>query len=353
MALRWNRLHPDLSTDPLVPWNEVETLIELDFPPGNVTVAPDGRTFFDLHPFAKPTRWVDAVLFELVDGEAVPYPSAELQDRLRGPLGLTVDRQNRLWVVEPKGLERYDTRLLGFDLGTDELVFEHELSPKEARFAQDLRVSPDGRTMYLADPGILTFIKPRLIVLDLQSRTARPVLRDHHSVQPQRIATKTRWGRHTLAWGAISFRVGVDGIAISADGTWIYYAAINHDGLFRVRRSHLDDPSLSEADLGDAVERVATKVLNDGIDIDDRNRVYLTDVENGGIARIDPDGRLSTLVRSDDVIWADGVVVTADDRVVFTDSALPAYLDQLGRPPKRETIERFAPFKLRSFRAPR
>ncbi len=352
MVLRWNRLAVDRSTEPLVPWDEVETFVELDLPPGNVTIAPDGRIFFDLHPFAQPTRFTDAVLFELVDGEPVPYPSLEFQSEFRGPLGLHVDRHDRLWVIEPKGLEPHNTRLLGFDLVTGERCFELEFTPKQSRFSQDLRVSPDGSTMYLADTGIFTFVKPQLIVLDLETKQMRTALRRHDSVQPQRIATQTASGRHALLWGAVSFRVGVDGIALSADGEWLYYAAINHDGLFRVRRADLDDPTLTEADLGARVERVGDKVLNDGIDIGDDDVLYLTDVEHGGIARMTLDGVVTTLVRSPDVVWADGVVIGPDRQVIFTDSAIPAYVDQLGRPPKRAAIDAAGPFRIYRFTAP-
>lgn len=343
---RWNRPYPDLSTDPLVSAAELETVVELDLPPGNVTTSPDGRIFFDLHPLAQPRRFAEASVFELVDGEPRPYPDLASQDRYAGVLGMTVDAQGRLWMVEPKGLESHPTRLLGFDLETDELIYEIEFSTAQSRFAQDMRVSPDGSTMYLADTGIFTFIKPRLIVLDLDARRPRTVLRDHPSVRPQRIATRTNEGFHNLAWGAVAFRVGIDGIALSPDGDWLYYAAINHDGLFRIPRAMLDDPAVKEADLSPHIERVATKVLNDGIDIGPDGVIYLTDVEHGGLATIDQTGSLRTLVSSDDIVWADGVVIAADGSAIFTDSAIPAYIDQLGRPPRKQRIDAAGPFHI-------
>lgn len=102
---RWNRPHPDLSTEPAVPFGEVEVLVELELPPGNVTSSPDGRVFFDYHPLAKPGRFADATVFELVDGDPRPYPTTDFQHRYEGVLGMTVDSRNRLWMIEPKGLE--------------------------------------------------------------------------------------------------------------------------------------------------------------------------------------------------------------------------------------------------------
>lgn len=184
------RPHPDLSTVPLASDGDLETLVELPLPPGNVAMSPDGRVFFDLHPQARPQRFSDATVFELVDGRPQPYPSQAFQPRYRGPLGMTVDRQHRLWLVEPQGVERYPTRLLGFDLTTDQLVYEQEFTPRQTRVAQDLRVSPDGSTVYLADTGVFSVVTPRLLVLDLERRHLRTVLRRHPSVRPQRVVIR-------------------------------------------------------------------------------------------------------------------------------------------------------------------
>ena len=38
---------------PLIPDTKIETLVNLDLPPGNVSVAGDRRIFFAYHPFAQ------------------------------------------------------------------------------------------------------------------------------------------------------------------------------------------------------------------------------------------------------------------------------------------------------------
>jgi sugar lactone lactonase YvrE len=76
----------------------------------------------------------------------------------------------------------------------------------------------------------------------------------------------------------------------------------------------------------------------------------ITDVENGGIARMSPDGKLQTLTKSDKVTWADGIVMTPDGRALFTDSAIPAYLDPLARPPSAERLKAAAPYTIYQFR---
>src|SRR5262245_37206991 len=66
----------DLTGAPLLPGSSLETVVDLDYPPGNVAVSPDGRVFFTLHPDGKPP----AKVLELIDGKPTPYPSAEFQN---------------------------------------------------------------------------------------------------------------------------------------------------------------------------------------------------------------------------------------------------------------------------------
>src|SRR5262245_32178900 len=70
---------PDRSTQPVIDASQVEVVAALDDAPGNVAVSADGRVFITLHPEAKPE--VNHVV-ELVDGVAVPFPSAEAQTSL-------------------------------------------------------------------------------------------------------------------------------------------------------------------------------------------------------------------------------------------------------------------------------
>lgn len=339
--------YPDVSTAPRLPAERLEVLVELPLPPGNVTrSATSGRIFFNTHPFTQPERFADAFVFELVDGQPRPYPSAELQPRLRGVLGMTVDRLDRLWLVAPPGLEDRPTRLMAFDLATNALVFEHELGEEAGMFSQDLRVSPDGNTVYLADTGAFFLSSPALVVLDVPTKQARRLLAGHPSIEPQAFQIRTKDGPYVLAWGLVTFSVGVDGLAVSHDGEWLYYATMSHDTLYRVPTAALRDPARSAEAVAAAVEVVGRKPLSDGIEIDAAGTVYVTDVENGGLAVVSPQGELQTLVKDSSITWADGVALAPDGAVLFTDSQIPAYIDPLLRPPAKERIDAAAPHRI-------
>jgi len=350
LTLGGGRPYPDVSTSPRLPATDLEVLAELPLPAGNVAASGGGRIFFDLHPFAEPWRFTDAFLFEWVDGRARPYPDAQTQADLKGALGLTVDALDRLWVVIPAGLEDRPTRLLAFDLSTDALVFDHEFDA--GTFLQDLRVSPDGGTVYLADTGAFFLAPPALVVFDVEHRTARRVLEGHPAVEPQDWVIQTREGPYRLGWGLLTFSVGVDGLSLDPEGRWLYLASMSHDTLVRVPTASLRDPALTAEALAAAVEPVGSKPLSDGIQTDPYGRVLVTDVEHGGVAMVTPDGTLQTVIRSEDVVWADGIALGPEGSVLLTDSRIPAYIDPLLRPPSRAQLEAAGPHRILRFPLP-
>lgn len=333
-------------TKPLVPADQLTTLIQLPFPPGNIAVSSGGRVFFNYHPFARAERFAQASVFELVDGKPVPYPSQAQQAELKGVLGMTVDQQNRLWLVRPTSLESPETLLIAIDLERGETVVRHVLSTDYASFIQDLRVSPDGETVYLTDTGVMRLTPAALIVFDVSSKTARRVLEGHPSVSAQDWQILTKDGPLTLGHGLLTFAAGVDGIALSADGAYLYYAAMNHDTLYRIATDALRDRSLSDAQLSSHVETLGEKPLSDGLAIDDQGAIYIADLANGGVVVEAPDHERVTLVSSPKVTWADGLALSGDGHLLFTDSAIPTYLDPWMRPPSRETLDRHAPYRI-------
>ena len=68
------RFYPGVSTSPFLDESKLSTLVELPFPPGNITVSQSKRVFFNYHPFAKAERFSEGTLFELLDGKPIAFP---------------------------------------------------------------------------------------------------------------------------------------------------------------------------------------------------------------------------------------------------------------------------------------
>ncbi len=330
---------------PILADDALEAVVEFPEPIGNVAVSRTGRVFFTVHPESRPTG---PKLYEWRDGRAVPYPDAASQDRLfETPLGVAVDRQDRLWTVDP-GRHGFGTpRVLAFDLATGAVVVDHALDADIApwgSFIQDLQVAPDGDTVYLADVSFWRK-RPALIVLDVASGAARRVLERHPSVTAQDWIIRTPTKRMVFFGGLAAMKPGVDGIAMSTDGAWLAYAAMSHETLYRVPTAALRDGSLRADELASEVENLGPKPLSDGLSADLEGGVWITDVEHGAVMRRARGGPLETWVRTPRIRWADALSFGPDGWLYLADSAIP---DQVMR--SKEHIRSRAPYRVYRFR---
>lgn len=314
--------YPDLTTAPLIAETRIETVLNYPEPIGNVAVSAEGRVFFTVHPEARPRG--NKVL-EWAGGAAVPYPSGTVQPHLFDtPLGIKVDRQNRLWTIDHGNHGFRTARLLAFNLTNGEVVHDQELTPEIApagSLLQDLVITPNGDTVVIADASVWGK-SPALIVYDIATRKGRRVLENHPSVTAEDYLVRTAAKDMKFLGGLVSLKTGVDGIVIDRSGTWLYYGAINQSGLYRVPVEQLRNPTLPARELEGHVDRFSDKPLSDGLDIDATGRVYVTDVEHGAVVVVDQARRLTTLVRSPRIRWADSLSFGPDGWLYIADSAL-------------------------------
>ncbi len=148
-----------------------------------------------------------------------------------------------------------------------------------------------------------------------------------------------------MVWGLINFTVGLDGIEIREDQQWLYLAPMTSSRLCRVPLSSILDPRISATDVAKTVEYLGAKPMSDGIAIDKGARVIIGDVEHGGIMSFDPNSRtITTLARSRDIIWPDGIATGPDNTIYFTDSAVSAYSAPVAAPPEKARLMAHQPF---------
>jgi len=311
----------DLSTEPLIDASQLRREISYPEPVGNIAISSDGRLFFTVHPESRPQG---NKLLEWKDGAAVPFPDGASQQTLFGSiLGLTTDRQGRLWTIDHGRQGFGDARLFAFDIDSRELLLDRRIADTIApagSFLQEIRVTGDGRTAFISDGSIIGH-RPALIVYDIATGQSRRLLESHASVSAGNYVIRTAGRDLSYLGGLFVLKGGINGLAISIDDEWLYFAAISHGSLFRVPVKRLRDIALPAAELELAIERYSDKPLSDGLLVDRDGNVYVTDVEHNAVMIVGPDRKPRTLVRSEALRWASSIAMGPDDALYVADSA--------------------------------
>ena len=334
--------YPNLTATPAIAERDIEEVLSYPEPIGNVAVSASGRVFFTVHPESRPQG---NKLMQFIDGASVPFPNVESQHRLFDTiLGVVIDRQNRLWTIDHGNHGVRTARLLGFDLESGDLIhdqsFDKDIAPAGS-YLQDLQVSADGRSIIIADASFWRK-SPALIVYDIGTATARRVLEKHASVSPENYVIQNHGKAMTFGGGIVALKGGVDGIALGDE--WLYYAAINRSGLYRIRLAELLDNSAPDSQLAARIERYSDKPISDGLSIDVLGNVYVTDIEHGAVLRVTAEQELETLVRTRQIRWADALSFGPDGWLYVADSAL---FDVVLQP--RDHIKAQGPYKIFRF----
>jgi sugar lactone lactonase YvrE len=335
--------YPDLSGTPMFAEDALRVVVTSPEPIGNHAVSADGRVFYTIHPESRPAG---AKLLEWVDDAPKPFPSDEAQSLFETPLGVVVDRQNRLWLIDHGNHATGVARLFAFDLTTGALVHDHVFDSSVAQlgsFLQDLQVDSTGKHVFIADVSFWRK-NPGLVVYDVEANRARRVLDSDPSVSAQDWLIRNPT-KDMVFFGVVVLKPGVDGIAIDRNDEWVYYGAMTHDTMYRIKVADLLDDSLSQGALAARVEAVGPKPLNDGLSTDNAGNLLITDVEHNAVIRMKPDGELTTLVRDNRIRWADALSYGPDGWLYVADSAIPDQMLQT-----KAHIEANAPYHIFRFK---
>jgi sugar lactone lactonase YvrE len=324
------------------PTGRIELVATFDGPmPTGVTVSPKGRIFVNF------PRWGDPVEFtvaELKDGKPVPYPDAAInrldKDRpsecLVSVQSVVIDPDGRLWLLDTGSVEFGPTmpggpKLVCVDLETDRIVKTIPLPRdvalettylNDVRF--DLRRNQEG-IAYITDSSLTG--PNGLIVVDLASGRSWRRLNDHPSTKADKDFMPLVEGRVLMnrPKGGIPspLTIGVDGIAISHEGQFLYYCPLASRRLHRVLTGALIDEKADDRKSAEAVENLDERgFASDGLESDDRGRLYLTNYEDNAILRRNDDGSYETLVYDPRAMWPDTLSLAADGYLYFTANQL-------------------------------
>lgn len=298
-----------------------------------IAVTADGRTFLSF------PRWADDVDMSVAelkkDGTLAPYPDAAWNSwRNNGSVSapdqhfvcvqaVTFDPKGFLWVVDPArpalGAQvKGGPKLVKIDLRSNRVVQTVPLGPDvapEGSYPNDLRLNPTGTTAYLSDSGD----RGAILVLDTGSGRVRRVLDGHPATQPEPVEVKPE-GKPLKRSDGTAPRFAADGIAVSADGQFLYWQALTGKTLYRAPTRALDDASTPADRLASQVQKVAETFPADGLWTDKSNRLWLTSIEDDAVKLRGRDGQIRTVVKDARLRWPDSFAEGADGTMYFTTS---------------------------------
>lgn len=267
-------------------------------------------------------------LAEIVNGQRRPYPDAEWnrwdslkpQDHFINVQALLVDQENTLWVLDPANPSdnppiSAGIKLLKINLSTNQVerTYRFEDLPREQTGLNDVRVDTRQQIAYLSDPK-----RAAIVVLDLKSGKSRSLLEQDKSTKDDPAFTLRIDGKEVKDKDGKAFRSNVNGIALTADGKYLYYRPITQTKLFRIATQYLLDTKLSPGEVASHVETMGETGVSHGMIADAAGNVYLTDSQDKSVRRFTPAGRLETLVRDDRLLWPDSFAVGADGYLYLT-----------------------------------
>ena len=316
---------------------EIEPVFEFhDAMPTGVTVSKNDRIFINF------PRWGDDVPFtvgEIRKGRIVAYPNIEINkfdpnrpgETFGSVQSVVVDAANRLWVLDTAAPSFSapvvgGAKLVAIDLDTNKVVKTVVLPSttvlpttylNDVRF--DLRQGKEGFA-YITDSAING--PGGIIVVDIGSGESWRKLSGHPSTSPDPsfipIVEGERLAVREKAKPLAAFKIAADGIAVSNDGATLFYCPLSSRHLFSVPTALLRDRSVPDDVIGRSVLDLGEKCASDGLETDDKGRVYAGDYEHDSIRQRQPNGEWVTIAHDPRILWPDTLSVATDGHLYFT-----------------------------------
>jgi sugar lactone lactonase YvrE len=301
-------------------------------PLAGVKVGRDGELYVTV------PRWLDrnvpATLNKVVNvgGKQVlePFPSWEANKlgdaaALQNALGFAIDSRNRMYVLDMgggvAGVEKTPDgaqKLVVVDIATRKIertiVIPDSIADRGKSFLNDVAIDEANGFLYISDSGVKSAPDNQtgIIVVRLADGQMKRVLANHESTKNNRSVQLTVSG--DAVFPGQPLQVGINGIAASRDGQWVYWSQTTGLDFHRIPAALLRDFGKNEPEIAAGVEKLGQFGGNsDGLAIDAAGKVYITDLTNSRIVTFDPaTKRFATLAQGVDMVWPDTLAWGAD-----------------------------------------
>ncbi len=293
MIMTTNKLATDVAvTERLTIPQAQDIFASSEINPANIAISNDGRIFATMNPLTSP----DVKVCEVInDFNVVPFPDAYYamgeDSEIRGAIGINVDQNNCLWILDMQGREFF--------------VWNLDNHALDRRFLIDAAVCHSNS--FLQD-FVIDRVRGRVIIADMtladdESKAAPAfIVIDMDTLKMQRVLEN-----HPALCSTVKGGFDLNPIAIDPQCEWLYFGAIHSHRLYRMPLEAFVGESIDY--LEDTIDEFAPKPYCDGIEADDKENVYITNVEQCAIGVCNK-GRyrdIATLPQSQS--WPDGLAL--------------------------------------------
>ena len=293
-----------------------------------ITVSKTGRVFISF------PRWSpvykNAVIEVMPDGSSEPFPNEgwnrwdlspqSAADHFVCVQSVVVDSEDALWVLDPAApmlmsIVPGGPKLVKIDLKTDKVVRAFPIdsaTAKTSTYLNDVRFDNKRNFAYITDSGL-----GGIVVVDLATRRSHRALDGDPSVMPDKSVKITIGGKPVLGPSGKTPAFHSDGIALSPDGDYLYYQPIAAKTLYRVKTESLRDPNGKPRP-----EKFATTFPVDGIWMDSRQNIYVSNLEKYAVSRLTPGKKMEPIVSDPRLQWPDTFSEGPDGFIYITASQI-------------------------------
>lgn len=252
--------------------------------------------------------------------------------------GLYIDAANNLWVVDAAspyemGVYENSQKLIEISLATNTVVRTYPLvgATDDASYLNKVVVDGNDNFAYISNSS-----EGGIVVVNLQTGAAHQVLEGSSSVIADQTYILEINGAQVNKNGS-PFYQNSTGLAITADNSYLYYKPLTDHNLYRIPTSDLQDTTLDPNVLSARVENLGTYNTSDGMVLDASGNLYMGDIEQQAIVKLDPNLKLTTVVKDSRLIWPDSYAISSDGYLYISCSQMNLEPDFNGGTSKRTT----------------